>query len=113
MLWHMFWVILSFFAVIGILECILGVVEMFSLNRVHSVRQATFRVELEGDEAHVEYLLNTLSLMAEKVDVGQRETALEIVDCGLAEETRREIEAYCEKNPWVLFTDPAGDDIIT
>ena len=112
MIWHMAWVLLSFFAVIGILECILGAVEIISLSRVKSVKQATFRVELYGDEPHVEYLLNTLSLMAQKVDVGPKETALEIVDRGLSPKARREAKEYCEKNNWVLFTDGTGNDII-
>lgn len=102
---HMLWVIVSFFAVIGLLECILGVLELLALRRVHSIRRAAFRVELEGEELHMEYLLNTLSQMADRLDVGSRDVILEIVDRGLSPGARREVERYCEKNPWVLFTD--------
>lgn len=109
---HMLWVIVSFFAVIGLLECILGVLELLALRRVHSICRATFRVELSGDEPHMEYLLNTLSLMADRVDVGERETVLEIVDRGLSPVSRREVLQYCEKNPWVMFTEAVENDII-
>ncbi len=112
MMVHMMWVILSFFAVIGVLQCVLGVLEMLSLRRVRSVGKTVFRVELEGDEPHVEYLLNTLLLKAEQLNIGSRETVLEIVNQGLSPAARREVKLYCEKNPWVLFTDPANDDII-
>ncbi len=105
MLLHMLWVIVSLFAVIGLLECILGILEMLALRRAFSVQRATFRVELSGEEPHMEYLLNTLSLMTDRVDVGVQETVLEIVDQGLCAKSRREVEEYCKKNPWVLFTD--------
>ncbi len=109
---HMAWVILSFFAVIGVLECLLGVLELLSLRRVRSVKRAVFRVELSGDEPNVEYLLNTLCIKAERLNIGSIEPMLEITDGGLSPEAYRAIEAYCEKNPWVLFTDPAKNDII-
>lgn len=105
MLVHMLWVVVSFFAVIGLLECILGVLELLSLRRVRSVQKAVLRVELSGDEPHMEYLLNTLCLMAERVDIGSQETVLMIVDGGLSLPSRREAERYCEKNPWVIFTE--------
>lgn len=102
---HMLWVIVSFFAVIGLLECILGVLELLSLRRVRSIRRAVFRVELDGEEPRMEYLLNTLSQMTDRLNTGASDTMLEIVDRGLSPHARREVERYCEKNPWVLFTD--------
>lgn len=105
MLVHMLWVIVSFFAVIGLLECILGVLELLALRRVKTVQRSVLRVELCGDEPHMEYLLNTLCLMTERLELGDRETALMIVDCGLSLPSRRELEQYCEKNPWVIFTE--------
>ena len=112
MMIHMAWVILSFFAVIGVLECLLGVLELLSLRRVKSVKRAVFRVELSGDEQNVEYLLNTLCVKAERLNIGNIETVLEVVDVGLSPEGYRAVEQYCEKNPWVLFTDHLKDDII-
>ena len=112
MMVHMVWVILSFFAVIGVLQCVLGVLEMLSLRRVQSVGKTVFRVELSGDEPNMEYLLNTLLLKAEQLNVGSRETMLEIVNKGLSPASRREVKLYCEKNPWVLFTEPENNDII-
>ena len=105
MFWHFVWVITSFFAVIGLLFCVLSVFEFFSYHRMRSVRRITLRVELQGEEKNAEYLINSLSLLCGKVDYGQRETRLELVDAGLSAESVREICAYCKKNPWVRFTE--------
>ena len=114
MIIHMAWVLISFFAVIGIFECILGVVRIFSLRRVRSVGGSVLRVELKGTEPHMEYLLNTLLLTASRLDLGSGETVLEIVNGGLSEESRQELLEYCKKNPGVLFTEmPEGDIIST
>ncbi len=112
MMIHMAWVLLSFFAVVGVLECILGVLELLALRRVHAVKKAVLRIELSGEEPHLEYLLNTLCIKADRLNIGNREVVLEIVDGGLSPEAYRQVEQYCEKNPWVLFTAPAKNDII-
>ncbi len=112
MMIHMAWVILSFFAVIGVLECLIGVLELLSLRRVQSVKRAVFRVELSGDERNVEYLLNTLCVKTERLNIGNVETVLEVADVGLSPESYRAVKQYCEKNPWVLFTDTMNNDII-
>ncbi len=112
MMIHMAWVLLSVFAVIGVLCCILGVLEMLALHRVRSVRRTVFRVELSGDEPQMEYLLNTLLLKADRLNVCGCETLLEIVNNGLTPDARKEVKQYCEKNPWVLFTDSDENDII-
>ena len=51
-------------------------------------------------------------MVAGRLAVGTVEAELELKDSGLSEKTRREVAEYCEKNPWVLFTDGAEDGII-
>lgn len=109
---HMLWIVLSFFAVIGLLECIVGALELLAVRRIASVQKSVLRVELQGDEPHMEYLLNTILLMTERVNIGDVETVLEVIDVGLSPQARREAEEYCEKNPWVLFTDSHNCDKI-
>lgn len=99
------WVLISFFAVIGILECIIGVLEFFSMRRIRSAQKSVLQISLSGEEPYAEYLLNTLSLLAERIQVGRLETTLEIINEGLSEETRQRILEYCEKNPWLVFTE--------
>jgi len=105
MLLYSLWVLISFFAVIGILGCLIGILEMLSLRKVHSMRRISLRVTLEGEEERMEYLLNTLSLIADRLQIGKHDIFLEIVDGGLSPAARGKVLLYCEKNPWVLFTD--------
>ncbi len=112
MLFHTFWVVASLFAIIGVLECVLELLDWFSFRRFHVAESAVLKVTLKGEVANVEYLLNTLCLKAEKADMGDIETGLEIVDGGLTAETAAHIRAYCEKNPWVIFTEPTECDKI-
>ncbi|MBQ7089594.1 MAG: hypothetical protein IJN82_00580 [Clostridia bacterium] len=101
----MVWVLLSFFAVLGLLNCVINVLELFALRRIKSVRRAVFRVELAGEEDAMEYLLNSLSIVAQRAELGAVEAELEVVDAGLSESARCALESYCQKNPWVIFTD--------
>lgn len=108
---HMIWVLVSFFAVLGLLNSIISVVELFALRRIRSVQRAVLRVELAGEE-RMEFLLNSLQLIAQRNDIGTVEIGLEVVDKGLSETARLELESYCQKNPWVIFTDEKESDII-
>ncbi len=105
MLLHMIWVLVSFFAVLGLLYCMIGVLELFALRRIKTVERAVLRVDLSGDEPRMEYLLNSLMIAAQRADLGSVEVELEVVDRGLSEPARRQLDAYCQKNPWVIFTD--------
>ena len=104
MMWIIFWVLVSFFAVVGLMESLLFLLEIVALRRISSIRNVSLQVELAGDAENAEYILNTLSLFLNRVDVGDEEATLDIIDCGMSEKMRLEISAYCEKNPWVRFT---------
>lgn len=105
MIWVIFWVLVSFFAVVGLMESLLFLLEIVALRRISSIRNVSLQVELAGDAENTEYILNTLSLFLNRVDIGEEEAALEIVDGGMPEKMRLEILEYCEKNPWVRFTE--------
>lgn len=105
MLWVIFWVLVSFFAVVGLMECMLFLLETVALRRISSIAGVTLQVELRDDSENAEYILNTLSLLMSRVDVGDREIILEIKDGGISAPMRAEILEYCEKNPWVRFTE--------
>ena len=105
MMWVIFWVLVSFFAIIGLLEMMLFVLEIIALRRISSIRKVSLQVELRGEDENAEYILNTLSLMLNHVEVGEEEATLEVIDGGISEEMRLEIMSYCEKNPWVRFTE--------
>ena len=104
MLWVIFWVLVSFFAVVGLMETLLFLLEIIALRRISSIRKVSLRVELSGDAENTEYILNTLLLMLNRVDIGDEEATLEISDGGISDRMRVDIMEYCEKNPWVRFT---------
>ncbi|MBR4087373.1 MAG: hypothetical protein IKK30_05925 [Clostridia bacterium] len=104
MLWVIFWVLVSFFAVVGLMETLLFLLEIIALRRISSIRKVSLRVELSGNAENTEYILNTLLLMLNRVDIGDEEATLEISDGGISDRMRVDIMEYCEKNPWVRFT---------
>ncbi len=104
MLWVIFLVLVSFFAIVGLMETMLFFLEVLALRKISSIRNVSLRVELAGEDENAEYILNTLLLMLNRVDVGEEEATLDIVDGGMSERMRLEILEYCEKNPWVRFT---------
>ena len=104
MLWVIFWVLVSFFAVVGLMETLLFLLEIIALRRISSIRKVSLRVELSGNAENTEYILNTLLLMLTRVDIGDEEATLEISDGGISDRMRADILEYCEKNPWVRFT---------
>jgi hypothetical protein len=107
-----FWVLVSLFAVIGLLECVVSLVEFIGMRNVKSISSAVWQVTLQGEISQVEFLLNTLSVKSTRMDLGEAETILELIDGGLTAHSRAEIAEYCEKNPWVRFTVPQDNDII-
>lgn len=113
MLWVIFWVLVSFFAVVGLMESLLFLLEIVALRRISSIRKVSLRVELSGDAENTEYVLNTLSLLLNRVDIGDEEAILEISDGGISDRMRADILEYCEKNPWVRFTQDKYNDIIS
>ena len=112
MLWIVFWVVVSLLAVVGLLESLALIVELIALRRVKSIRSATLRVVLAGEEADMEYLLNTLCLIIERFEVSLPAPALEIIDGGLDESARKILIEYSQKNPQVQFTETQENDII-
>lgn len=104
MLWVIFWVAVSFFAIVGLMEILLFLLEVLALRRISSIQKVSLRVELKGEDENAEYILNMLSLMLNRVEIGEQEATLEILDGGVSDQMRSEILVYCEKNPWVQFT---------
>ena len=63
MLWVIFWVAVSFFAIVGLMEILLFLLEVLALRRISSIQKVSLRVELKGEDENAEYILNMLSLM--------------------------------------------------
>lgn len=108
----LFWVLISLFAVLGLLQCVIFLLECIAMHKVCAISSAVWRVTLRGELSKTEFFLNTLLIKSARLDMGENETILEIVDGGLTDRSRAEIIEYCEKNPWIRFTVPQDNDII-
>ncbi len=106
------WVMISLFAVIGITVCIMEGLRSFSLHKIHSVEEINLQIRIKGEEPRAEYLLNSMLVLCDQLEVNGESPTLEILDGGLLPETRRIISEYCEKNPRVLFTEEGINDIM-
>lgn len=109
---HLCWVVISFFAVVGVFECVLEVLDWCSFRKTRAVEQVLLQITLKGEVPNGDYLLNALCLKAEQADIGQVETTLVVIDGGLTPESKEQIRFYCEKNPWVIFTEQTECDKI-
>lgn len=91
-------IILSFFAVIGFIECVLSILETVSTSRYRKIKGISLVVELAGRIDDITFLLNTLLLQAERISYRDAQTHVVIRDCGLDECTYSEIHSFCEEN---------------
>ena len=91
-------IVLSFFAVIGFIECVLSLLETVSTSRYKKIKDIALVVELSGCIDNVTFLLNTLLLQAERINYRDTATRVVIRDCGLDESTFYEIHSFCEEN---------------
>lgn len=93
-----FIIVISFFAVIGIMDCIMTLLETVSTIKYKMIKNITLTVELEGKIPDVSFLLGTLRLQAQRIQYNNSETKLVIKDNGLSEDTYSEIFAFCLEN---------------
>ena len=112
MLFQFIWILSSLFAVIGITVCILEGVKAYSFSKSHCVETLTVQVRLSGNEPRTEYLINSLLVLCDQLEVNHISPKLELLDGGVTDATRRMILEDCEKNPRVLFTEESKNDII-
>ena len=101
MLWTIFLVVISFFAIIGLMEFIMCILETVAMRATDSLEDVSITVDLRGREEHIEFLLNSLSVMAERIAFKNLTTRIVIRDRGIDEDTYRRICSYAEENPLI------------
>ena len=97
MLWTIVFIILTFFAVLGVLECVLTVIETLSTARYRPL-DVVLTVSLEDSVDNVQFLLNTLLLQANRISYRGRPARVVIVDAGMDEQTFSQVHTFCEEN---------------
>lgn len=91
-------VIISFFAVIGFLECLLNILEHMTVSGDDQPESISMVVSLSGCIDNVPFLLNTLLMQAERINYKNCITEVIIVDNGLDENTYYRIFEFCKTN---------------
>lgn len=91
-------IVLSFFAVIGFIECILTLLETFSTSKYKEVSNITLTAHLSGTVKNVAFLLNTLLLQAERISYKNSVTHVVIQAEDVDEATYSEIYNFCLEN---------------
>lgn len=99
MLWTIFWVVVSFFSIIGLMEFIMCIIESIAMRTNRSLCKISLVAEMSGEDANVEFLLNSLCVMAERIAFKNLVTHVIIRDRGISETTYDRIVKYMEENP--------------
>ena len=103
MLWTIFWVIVSFFSIIGLMEFIMCIIESISMRTNRSLSKVSLVVEMSGEDENVEFLLSSLCVMAERIAFKDLMTHVVVCDRGISRTTYDRIQKYIEENPNIYF----------
>ena len=90
-------IIVSFLAVLGVLEIVISILENYSVSS-YDIDDIALTINLSGEIENVVFLLNTLLLQAEKINYKNNETKVIIKDCGLYPDTYNTIQEFCMIN---------------
>ena len=99
MLKIIFVIAISFFAVLGVIECICCAIETFSISKYSTnINKIELRFHLKGKIDDVSFLLNTFLLQADRFIYKNNVPSVKIIDDGLDENTYLEINDFCQIN---------------
>ncbi len=91
-------ILMSFFAVVGFLECLIVMLETISSCKYKEISDICLKVELKGSIENVKFLLDTLTLQAERISYNSNPTRVVIKNAGLDENTYAQIYTFCLEN---------------
>ena len=98
MLWTVLFVVVSFFAIIGVMEFVMCIMEMIATRTTKSLRAIRMVVDVEGNEPNVEFVLSSLKVMAERIAFRNATTQVCVRNVGVDEVTYQRILDYTEEN---------------
>ncbi len=98
MLWTLFFVLVSFFAIIGLMEFVACIIEIISTRSTKSLQEIRIVADIKGYEPHVEFVLGSLGIMAERIAFKNVRTKICVRNLGTEETTYQRIKDYVEEN---------------
>lgn len=94
-----FIIAISFFAVVGVIECIACALESVSTSKYsHNIDNITLRFDLYGKIEDVSFLLNTFLLQAERISYNDNIVKVVVNDSGLEQNTYKQVSEFCSIN---------------
>ena len=103
MLWTVFFLLVSFFAIVGVIEFVVCIMETISTRTTKSLKELTIVADIDGTEPHVEFVLSSLRIMADRIAFKNVTTQVCIRDLGVDEDTYQRILDYIEENSGIYL----------
>ena len=103
MLWTVFFVLASFFAIIGLMEFVMCMIEIISTRSTKSLKEIRIVADIEGHEKNVEFVLGSLCVMAERITFKNAVTKVLIHADNADIATYQRIKDYVEENSGIYL----------
>ncbi len=103
MLWTVFFVLASFFAIIGLMEFVMCMIEIISTRSTRSLKEIRIVADIEGHEKNVEFVLGSLCIMAERITFKNAVTKVLIHADNADVATYQRIKDYVEENSGIYL----------
>ncbi len=103
MLWTVFFVLASFFAIIGLMEFVMCMIEIISTRSTKSLKEIRIVADIEGHEENVEFILGSLCVMAERITFKNAVTKVLIQATDADKATYERIKDYVEENSGIYL----------
>lgn len=110
MIWTIFFVVVSFFAIIGVMEFAACIIELVSTASTKSIQEIRIVADINGTEPHIEFVLGSLGVMAERIAFKNVTTRICIRDLGMDAETSERIREYIKENSNIYLIE--NDEIV-
>ena len=103
MLWTVFFVLASFFAIIGLMEFVMCIIEIVSTRSTKSLTDIRIVADIQGYEKNVEFVLGSLCVMAERITFKNATTKVLIRAANADKPTYQRIKDYVEENSGIYL----------
>lgn len=109
MWWTLLFVLISFFAIIGLMEFVMCIMETVSMRSTRSLQAIRIVADIKGCEPHIEFVLSSLGIMAERIAFKDVTTQVCVRNLGTDQTTYERIKEYAQENPNIYLIEKTED----